>query len=620
MTQKRFRFMFSIYFIVFGIAITLFSSFIGYKLHMISIDENVEQNAQEIAHIKKEITLTPLVDKMEMLLIALAKNRTLMDYIKNPHEEKKKRLSHLFLTVAMTDSYIMQVRYIDENGREDIRVNRNNTFDIPFIEEEKNLQNKSQRNYFTEVKNRHKNTIWYSSMDLNIENGEVEIPYKPTIRLATPMYVQNEFKGLVIINLLASEVLNAITQSTGFEHYVIDKEGYYILHPNKEHNFSKYTNSKRKIYDDFPQEASKILGNQYKGESFFAFTLSDIIDNDDEALLVLKPKNDYKEDLINSNINTTIFVLVLSILISIPLALYASSIPSKLQKALWLTNNELQRFAEIIDKFVITATTTKEGLITSASQAFVKACGYKKEELINQKMSMIKHEDTPKKLFEELWKTIQAGKRWFSPIKNRRKDGVAYWLEQNIIPIENEKGEITSYMSVGVDITAKKELERVSITDKLTNLYNRRKLDIELNKEIERAIRYKQKFSVMLMDIDFFKKVNDTYGHQVGDYVLQTFANILKKNIRNSDILGRYGGEEFMIISPQTKQDEALILAEKLRKNVEESFFDEVKHITMSVGIASWQGEQTAQDLLKIADEALYVAKQEGRNRCVIGS
>lgn len=619
MSQKRFRFIFSIYFIIFGVAITLFSAFIGYKLQMVSIDENIEKNAQEIAYIKKSITLKPIIEKMDMLVHALSHNKSLKSAIKKPKIENKKDLENLFLTIAMTDQQIMQVRYIDENGMEIIRVDRLNILDMPFIVEENKLQNKRNRNYFDEIKNRPKNVIWYSRIDLNIENGKIEVPFKPTIRVATALYDNDNFKGMVIVNLMANEILNSISKSTGFEHFIVDKEGYFILHPNEQYSFSKYTNTNRKIYDDFPHDASSILKGNTKGEEFYAFELNDIIDNEDKAILVLKPKSDYMNILVQNNIKTTIYVLLLSILISVPLAMYASIIPSQLQKALLNSNAELKRFAEIIDKYVITATTKKNSIITSISQAFVKASGYKKEELLGQKMNMVKHEDTPKELFVDLWSHIEQGKQWFSPIKNKKKDGTAYWLEQNIIPIKDEKGEVVSYMSVGVDITAKKELEKLSITDKLTNIFNRRKLDEELKSEFDRAVRYRHPLSLLLMDIDYFKKVNDTYGHQVGDYVLQTLAKILKQNIRNSDIVGRYGGEEFMVIAPETNAEEALRLAEKLRQSVEQFTFNDVNKVTISIGVSELKKEGNPDEMIKTADEALYKAKEQGRNCCIKG-
>lgn len=618
MSQKKFRFMFSIYFIIFGMAITVFSAFIGYKLQMVSIDENMEKNAQEIAYIKKSISLKPIVDKIDMLVMALGQNQSLKDYLTTSNQNDKKELQHLFLTIAMIDQQIMQVRFINEKGFEEIRIDRLNYNDQPFIVAEEKLQDKSTRNYFTTVKNKPQESIWHSNIDLNIENGKVEVPFKPTIRSATPLFVEGDFKGMIIVNLMANEILNSISKSTGFEHFVIDKEGYFILHPNEQYSFSKYTNSNRKIYDDFPLDASNILKGDSKGEEFYAFPLFDILDNEDQAILVLKPKSAYMNVLVENNITTTIYVLLLSILMSIPLAMYASIVPSKLQKALINSNDELKRFAEIIDKYVITATTKKNSIITSISQAFVKVSGHEKEELIGRKINIVKHEDTPKEVYTDLWKTIEDGSKWFGLIKNKKKDGTTYWLEQNIIPLKNEQGEIVSYMSVGVDVTAQKELERLSITDKLTDIFNRRKLDEELKNEFERAMRYQQNLSILLMDIDYFKKVNDRYGHQTGDYVLQTLAQILKEHIRNSDILGRYGGEEFMIICPQTNEQEALLLAEKLRKGVETFEFNEVKKITISVGVAEVKIGCDAEETVKKADKALYKAKEQGRNCCVI--
>lgn len=620
MSQKRFRFIFSIYFVIFGIAITLFSAFIGYKMQMVSIDENIEKNAQEIAYIKKNITLKPIMEKMDMLVHALSHNQSLKTAIKEPKIVNRTEIENLFLTIAMTDQQIMQVRFLDEKGMEIVRVDRLNTLDTPFVVSENKLQYKGNRNYFEKMKTSPKNNIWYSKIDLNIENEKVEIPFKPTIRIAKALYEKEIFKGIVIVNVMANEILNSISKSTGFDHFIIDKEGYFILHPNEQYSFSKYTNSNRKIYDDFPLDASNILKGNAKGEEFYAFELNDIINNEDRAILVLKPKSDYMDILVQNNIKTTIYVLLLSILISIPLAMYASIIPSQLQKALLNSNTELKRFAEIIDKYVITATTKKNSIITSISQAFVKASGYKKEELLGQKMNMVKHEDTPKELFVDLWSHIEQGKQWFSPIKNKKKDGTPYWLEQNIIPIKDEKGEVVSYMSVGVDITAKKELEKLSITDKLTNIYNRRKLDEELNSEFVRAQRYQHPLSLLLMDIDFFKKINDTYGHQTGDYVLQTLAKVLKQNIRSSDIVGRYGGEEFMVIVPDTKIDEAWQLAEKLRQSVEQFSFDEVNKVTISIGVSQLNMQDNrSEEIIKRADEALYKAKEEGRNCCIRG-
>jgi diguanylate cyclase (GGDEF)-like protein len=164
-----------------------------------------------------------------------------------------------------------------------------------------------------------------------------------------------------------------------------------------------------------------------------------------------------------------------------------------------------------------------------------------------------------------------------------------------------------------------KELERLSITDKLTGLYNRAKLDSVLNTEFEKAIRYNDIFSVIIMDIDFFKSVNDNFGHQIGDDVLKESAKILSSCIRTSDTLGRWGGEEFLIICPNSKQEDAIKLANRINIAIKQHTFSTYpKKVTMSLGVASYCSIfKKAEDIVASADIALYKAKQTGRDRVV---
>lgn len=163
------------------------------------------------------------------------------------------------------------------------------------------------------------------------------------------------------------------------------------------------------------------------------------------------------------------------------------------------------------------------------------------------------------------------------------------------------------------------ELERLSITDKLTGLYNRAKLDSVLNTEFEKAIRYNDIFSVIMMDIDFFKSVNDNFGHQIGDDVLKESAKILSSCIRTSDTLGRWGGEEFLIICPNNKQEDAIKLANRINIAIKQHTFSTYpKKVTMSLGVASYCSIfKKAEDIVASADIALYKAKQTGRDRVV---
>ena len=159
------------------------------------------------------------------------------------------------------------------------------------------------------------------------------------------------------------------------------------------------------------------------------------------------------------------------------------------------------------------------------------------------------------------------------------------------------------------------ELVHLASTDKMTGLYNRAKLDEALNMEMERSRRYGHPLGVILMDIDHFKKINDTYGHPVGDDVLIKLAKLLDHNTRITDTLGRWGGEEFVIISPHTDRAGVIHLAENLRHNIEAHTFESVGRQTASFGVTLLRDEDTAASVIKRADDALYSAKAEGRNR-----
>lgn len=168
---------------------------------------------------------------------------------------------------------------------------------------------------------------------------------------------------------------------------------------------------------------------------------------------------------------------------------------------------------------------------------------------------------------------------------------------------------------------ANKQLEQMSITDALTQVKNRRYFDERYSEEFQHATRIKREISIVLMDIDHFKNINDNYGHLAGDVCLQTIGTILRETFRRGgDISARYGGEEFVAILPETPLDKALFLAEKLRNTIDkrEIVFDEkIIHITISIGVATVlpEMESSFQSALDMADKALYTAKKNGRNR-----
>ncbi|MBH9576411.1 GGDEF domain-containing response regulator [Inhella proteolytica] len=163
--------------------------------------------------------------------------------------------------------------------------------------------------------------------------------------------------------------------------------------------------------------------------------------------------------------------------------------------------------------------------------------------------------------------------------------------------------------------TANRELQRLSSTDALTGLANRRRLDEALEQEWRRSGRAEHALALILLDIDHFKRVNDEHGHPVGDQVLTELAHLLRQGVRGTDLVGRWGGEEFLILCPDTGPAGALALAEKLRESIAAHAFPVVGHKTSSFGVATLRPSDEVPALLARADAALYRSKHEGRNR-----
>ncbi len=610
MTQKNFKKYFMIYFIGFGIFIGIIGAFTNYLLQIKDMKIDRDKKAQEIFQIKIDTILKPSISNMENTIKALSTNKTILEFLDTNKYHSIEELEQIFFTVAGSQSAISQIRLLSKDGQEMIRVNSGKTEETTFLVPKDKLQNKSNRDYFQFVSMMKQQEIWYSKIDLNIENGKIEIPYVPTFRVAMPLFKDSVFNGMLIVNMNLDEIFNSIGKSTIFEHYIIDKNNNFILHPDNQFSLNKYKNIKRDIKIDFPQGLNQ--------EGIYTFPIENILNNGDDAIFILKIKDNYEKQLLNNKLETLLVIFVVTILLSVIIAIVISKNPIKLQVALLKAHDRLNEFASIIDKYVITSKTKSDTTIIDVSSAFVATSGYTKDELIGKKINIIKHPEEDKNKHLDLWNTIQNGQIWDGEIKNIAKNGQAYWLEQHIIPkIDNDTHEDV-FVSIGVDITAKKELEKVASIDKLTGLYNRRMIDEFLKKELESQRRHFSQLSMIMIDIDYFKSVNDTYGHLIGDKVLIQLAKILVENSRKSDIQGRFGGEEFIIICPQTTSESALILAEKLRKAVENFHFEEVGNKTISLGISSYENVDTMETLIKKADEALYKAKNSGRNKIVV--
>ena len=266
--------------------------------------------------------------------------------------------------------------------------------------------------------------------------------------------------------------------------------------------------------------------------------------------------------------------------------------------------------------------TDVEGKIIYVNKRLVEKMGYTKEELIGQQTNIFKSGKHSRRFYKRLWDTILAAKKYNGLIVNRTKAGKRIYLETTITPVFDKEGSLESFVSTSKDVTyqikTKKRLKNLAMVDTLTKVLNRYAIDKEIDYYISVAQRHSVPFSLIMLDIDYFKKINDTYGHYIGDVVLKNISKLLRKNIRKIDKLGRWGGEEFIIILHATTQRRAVQKAEELRKLIEKNIIDKKYKITASIGVTSYRQEERKNSLLTRVDDALYRAKEKGRN-CVAG-
>lgn len=263
------------------------------------------------------------------------------------------------------------------------------------------------------------------------------------------------------------------------------------------------------------------------------------------------------------------------------------------------------------------------GEIEYVNPAFSRLTGYHPEEAIGQNPRILKAGDQTEEFFKELWDTLKRGEEWRGEFHNKRKDGSLFWEIASISPITDAKGLTTHYVAVKENITERKELqerlEQMAQFDMLTGLPNRRMFLDRLAQTVAVAKRGNQRFGLLFVDLDGFKRINDLYGHEAGDRVLKTVAARLSACIRISDTVGRIGGDEFtVILGALTRYSDAGQVAEKILLALRRPITlpnGQKDSIGSSIGISVFPDDAEDGDgLLATADDAMYEVKRTGKN------
>jgi len=275
-----------------------------------------------------------------------------------------------------------------------------------------------------------------------------------------------------------------------------------------------------------------------------------------------------------------------------------------------------------LDHHSIVSTTDKDGVITYANNKFIDITGYTREELIGKTHRLVKSGVHPPEFYKKLWETITHGDIWHGELCNHTKAGKKYWVNSTIVPFLDKNGAPERYVSIRTDITKQKNIEEqllhLANHDNLTGLSTRRLCKEYLSSALAVARRNKNKVAVLFIDLDGFKAVNDTLGHTSGDFLLVKVAERLISSIRESDMVSRIGGDEFMIILTNiNNHEDAAIVAQNIITVLAIPFLIGGKNalIGASIGISLYpDNEKETEALIKSADEVMYSVKRRGKN------
>jgi diguanylate cyclase (GGDEF)-like protein/PAS domain S-box-containing protein len=562
-----------------------------------------------------------------------------------------------FLVFAANKDKYDQVRYIDSQGIEVVRVNYNGG--KPVIVPEDQLQSKADRYYFRDTMSLARDEIFVSPLDLNIENGQIERPHKPMIRFGIPLYDSaNTKRGVLILNYLGDHFLNHINgalSSRENETMLLNAEGFWLLAPEQKDEWGFMFKNGRRFQDRFPaawqtfqqqnngvyqddrgifvyasvrpmlegQVSSSGSAEAYapsSGSSGIHDYVWTLVSHTPEQILKQKQKRHWQIGLLQ---------YVLLLLVIIPLTLAFAWAQVRKRAADTQVEQLEQRMHDIAQSLAVGLfVLDQDGRLSMMNPEAERLLGWTEDELRDKKVHDLicsgrTSDATDAGTTVKLHDCFSHKKLYRSDDLFQRKDGSSFYAAYVASPLMVDgqpAGAVISFQDISARKQMEQELERMATLDELTGLYNRRELNRRMEDELRRAERYDHSFSVWMLDIDHFKQINDNYGHQEGDRVLKMVANSLKRILRDTDIVARFGGEEFVIVLPHTNLKLSQHMAERVRAEMAAMQVEldgaSSFSITVSIGVAAFpQHGSTVESLINTADKRLYIAKEGGRNR-----
>lgn len=583
-------------------------------------EQFVEQlNRNKLEYAKAELQTS--LQQISSSLRYLSNNGMLNQAISDPNKENLDALEQFWLLIARTQNHYSRLRLLDNEGMEIVRINIGERF-IEIVGKEQ-LQHKGNRTYFEYAKTLGDNDVGHFGIDLELENGVLVTPLVPAYRIIYPLTFNGQRKGYFIANLDLDRIYRSLAykrSSTNLP-FVTTSDGYYLMSPEseqlmghlvKDHAGSNIAQHYPRLWRELQSTPNGIVKEKNFWLSYATVEL-DSINNIDK--LIFFTKTSLEEAMSFSSAQRKDLYLQATFIFIILLLLTFTFVT-------WNHNHEKNSIDSKIARAAMNGMsamviTDRNNRIIQINDEFTRVSGYKLEDVKGHPPSLFASGKHQQEFYMNMWKVLEDKGLWEGEVVNKRRDGSLITEILRIQTVKDRYGIIQFYVASFVDITHRKELENrlreLSEKDAMTSLWNRRKFDAEMLSQVQRSKRYKhhEVTALALLDIDHFKRINDTYGHDRGDEVIKSVARSLTHHLRETDIIARIGGEEFAIIMPHTTLSEAEVVVNRLRTAIH---LENDLNVTVSAGLTE-VSESSAQSY-KRADIALYESKSSGRN-CV---
>lgn len=577
----------------------------------------------------------------------LAELNDIQSFLQAPYNaEARVALENTLATFADSYGYYDQIRLISLDGMEMVRINyEDSTAHVVPVSE---LQDKSGRDYVTQGEQLANEEVYISPLELNVELGQVEIPYQPVIRIVERVAADiPNTSALLVLNYKANHLLNSFRSLFREDErgMLLNTDGYWMSNHERENEWGWQTEQPSLTMEDWKSPLWSAMqsndnGLYNEGELSFSYRRIEPAGADEQTL-----DGRYATDLgvvpsiqngswyavvqtdFSSRMDGTFFRSWAGYLL-VTLLVAACLIQAFLVTRYRATRTHfIREMKDLYDNAPIGYLTfDADGYVKRVNRALVDLVGYKKQEMIG-KMRLSDLLDDPGAF--DLQK-LKSGGQQPKRIKQRRltikaKNGAAIPSVCSFTPRFNGSGALVLSRCSVQDFSEQAELEDAlkeqARTDPLTGVFNRRYFWELASQEMGKKGVESSPVSVLLLDIDHFKQINDTYGHTDGDTALVSLTHICAEKLRKSDILARFGGEEFVVLLPGASKEEALQKAESIREHIANTNTrlsnDVALQMTVSIGVATMPKRDIDEldELLNLADTRLYQAKDAGRNQ-----